>query len=89
MPGLRPRRRGASQATTSRYAIVIAVAVLCYAALGSVVTFLPDYVPRLGRDATLVGLAVGAPAITGAAARPLGGRWADRHGPAAPSSGAQ
>ena len=62
---------------------MIAVAVLCYAALGSVVTFLPDYVPRLGRDATLVGLAVGAPAITGAAARPLGGRWADRHGPAA------
>jgi MFS family permease len=30
----------------------------------------------------LVGLAVGAPALTGAAGRPLGGRLADRHGPA-------
>jgi MFS family permease len=77
------RRRGnASTTTTLAYSIVLAAATVCYAALGSVVALLPDYVPRLGGDAAVVGLAVGAPAITGAAARPLGGRWADRYGPA-------
>ncbi|MBL8928120.1 MAG: MFS transporter [Pseudonocardia sp.] len=66
--------------TPLAYLGVLGVAVVCYAALGSVVSLLPGYVPHLGGGAALVGLAVGAPAITGAAARPLGGRWADRHG---------
>jgi MFS family permease len=76
--GARPQAR----ATASRYLIVLATAVLCYAALGTVLGILPDYVHSLGGGAVIVGLAVGAPALTGAAARPLGGRLADRHGPA-------
>jgi MFS family permease len=67
---------------THRYAIVLATAVLCYAALGTVLGILPRYVHSLGGGAVLVGLAVGAPAITGAAGRPFGGRLADRLGPA-------
>ena len=59
---------------------VLATAVLCYAALGVVLGILPDYVHSLGGGAVLVGFAVGAPALTGAAARPLGGRLADRTG---------
>ncbi|HTU86115.1 MAG TPA: MFS transporter [Solirubrobacteraceae bacterium] len=65
-----------------RYAIVLATAILCYAALGAVLGILPGYVHSLGGGAVLVGLAVGAPAMTGAACRPLGGRIADRLGPA-------
>ena len=65
-----------------RYVTVFATAVLCYAALGAVLGILPDYVHSLGGGAVLVGLAVGAPALTGAAGRPLGGRLADRLGPA-------
>jgi len=68
--------------TQPRYLIVLGTAVLCYAALGTVLGILPDYVHSLGGDAVLVGLAVGAPAITGAAGRPLGGRVADHRGPA-------
>ena len=64
-----------------RYLSVFATAVLCYAALGAVLGILPDYVHSLGGGAVLVGLAVGAPALTGAAGRPLGGRLADRVGP--------
>ena len=56
--------------------------MLCYAALGAVLGILPDYVHALGGEAVLVGLAVGAPALTGAAGRPFGGRLADRLGPA-------
>jgi MFS family permease len=67
---------------THRYAFVLATAVLCYAALGTVLGILPNYVHSLGGGAVLVGLAVGAPALTGAAGRPLGGRLADRLGPA-------
>jgi predicted MFS family arabinose efflux permease len=67
---------------TGRYIAVLATAVLCYAALGTVLGILPEYVHSLGGSAVLVGLAVGAPALTGAAGRPLGGRLADRHGPA-------
>ncbi len=70
------------RATTRRYLAVLGTAVLCYAALGVVLGILPDYVHSLGGGAVLVGFAVGAPALTGAAARPLGGRLADRHGPA-------
>jgi MFS family permease len=66
----------------ARYQVVLVTAVLCYAALGAVLGILPDYVHSLGGEAVLVGLAVGAPALTGAAGRPLGGRLADRRGPA-------
>jgi MFS family permease len=63
------------------YAVVLTAAVACYAALGAVLRAIPSYVPdTLGVGAVGVGLAVGAPAITGAVARPLGGRWADRFG---------
>ena len=65
-----------------RYPAVLVTAVLCYAALGVVLGILPDYVRSLGGGPVLVGLAVGAPALTGAAGRPLGGRLADRSGPA-------
>ena len=61
---------------------MLGAAVLCYAALGTVLGVLPDYVHSLGGDAVIVGLAVGAPAITGAAGRPLAGRVADHRGPA-------
>jgi MFS family permease len=66
----------------TRYLVVLLTAVLCYAALGAVLGILPDYVHSLGGEAVLVGLAVGAPALTGAAGRPFGGRLADRLGPA-------
>lgn len=67
------------------YAVVLAAAVCCYGALGAVLSILPRYVPgRLHGGATAVGLAVGAPALTGLLARPLGGRLADRFGPRAP-----
>ena len=61
---------------------MLGTAVLCCAALGTVLGILPSYVDSLGGDAVLVGLAVGAPALTGAAGRPLGGRLADHRGPA-------
>jgi MFS family permease len=77
------RRGGAALGTTGvRYLVVLATAVLCYAALGTALGILPGYVHSLGGGAVLVGLAVGAPALTGAAGRPLGGRIADRLGPA-------
>jgi MFS family permease len=83
MTGRRDRaEQDRSHAATRRYALVLATAVLCYAALGTVLGILPDYVHALGGGAVLVGLAVGAPALTGAAGRPLGGRMADRRGPA-------
>lgn len=69
-------------AATRRYLAVLGTAVLCYAALGAVLGILPDYVHSLGGGAVAVGFAVGAPALTGAAGRPLGGRLADRRGPA-------
>jgi MFS family permease len=68
--------------TSLTYPVVLASATACYAALGAVIALLPDYVPRLGGDAVLVGLMMGAPAITGAVVRPIGGRWSDRRGPA-------
>ena len=68
--------------TQPRYLIVFSTAVLCYAALGAVLGILPDYVHSLGGGAVLIGFAVGAPALTGAAGRPFGGRLADHHGPA-------
>jgi MFS family permease len=77
-----PRPDAAPRAGGIRYLAVLATAVLCYAALGTVIGILPGYVHSLGGGAVLVGLAVGAPALTGAAGRPLGGRTADRLGPA-------
>ena len=68
--------------TQPRYLIVFSTAVLCYAALGAVLGILPDYVHSLGGGAVLIGFAVGAPALTGAAGRPFGGRLADHNGPA-------
>ncbi|MBV8216902.1 MAG: MFS transporter, partial [Solirubrobacterales bacterium] len=68
--------------TQPRYLIVFSTAVLCYAALGAVLGILPEYVHSLGGGAVLVGFAVGAPALTGAAGRPFGGRLADHLGPA-------
>ncbi|HEX3824937.1 MAG TPA: MFS transporter [Mycobacteriales bacterium] len=63
------------------YAAVLGAAIACYAALGAVLRAVPTYVPtELGAGALAVGLAVGAPAMTGAIARPMGGRWADRLG---------
>ena len=68
--------------TSRRYLVVLSTAILCYAALGTVLGILPDYVHSLGGGAILVGFAVGAPALTGATGRPLGGRFADHIGPA-------
>ena len=76
------RRRARENGAGTRYLTVLATAILCYAALGTVLGILPDYVHSLGGGAVLVGFAVGAPALTGAAGRPLGGRIADRVGPA-------
>jgi MFS family permease len=67
--------------TSRRYLVVLSTAILCYAALGTVLGILPDYVHSLGGGAILVGFAVGAPSLTGAAGRPLGGRFADHRGP--------
>ncbi|WP_320671603.1 MFS transporter [Patulibacter defluvii] len=62
---------------------ILTAAVLCYAALGVVLAILPRYVgDTLDGGSFAVGLAIGAPAATGALARPLGGRLADRRGPA-------
>lgn len=63
------------------YLTVLATAVACYAALGAVLRAAPTYVDsRLGGGAVAIGLTVGAPSITGAVLRPLGGRWSDRIG---------
>ena len=76
------RRRARESGAGTSYLTVLATAILCYAALGTVLGILPDYVHSLGGGAVLVGFAVGAPALTGAPGRPLGGRIADRIGPA-------
>ena len=76
------RRRARESGAGTSYLTVLATAILCYAALGTVLGILPDYVHSLGGGAVLVGFAVGAPALTGAAGRPLGGQIADRVGPA-------
>ncbi|MEA2130684.1 MAG: hypothetical protein QOJ85_3575, partial [Solirubrobacteraceae bacterium] len=72
----------AARGSTVAYGAVLGAALCCYAALGSVLSILPRYVPdQLGGDPVAIGLAVGAPALTGLLARPLGGRLADRLGP--------
>jgi MFS family permease len=65
------------------YQRVLASALLCYAALGAVLRVIPSHLTDLGAGAFAVGLAVGAPALTGLVARPTGGRLADRIGPRA------
>ena len=65
-----------------RYLAVLGAAVLCYAALGAVLRALPWFVgARLHGGPVAIGLAVGAPSLTGALFRPVGGRLADRNGP--------
>jgi MFS family permease len=69
--------------TRLAYAAVLGAALLCYAALGAILRLLPSYVQSdLHEGPFAVGLAVGAPAITAVVTRPLGGRLADRRGPA-------
>lgn len=69
--------------TRFAYAAVLGAALLCYAALGAILRLLPSYVQSdLHKGPFAVGLAVGAPAITAVVTRPLGGRLADRRGPA-------
>jgi MFS family permease len=64
------------------YGLVLTSAVACYCALGAVLGILPGYVSSgLGASPVWVGICVGAPALTGAALRPVGGRLADRGGP--------
>ena len=63
------------------YQRVLAAAFLCYAALGAVLRVLPGHLSDLGATPFAIGLAVGAPALTGLVARPTGGRLADRVGP--------
>src|SRR4051794_9672037 len=60
------------------YLAVLASAVACYAALGAVLRLLP----ALTDDRAMLGLLVGAPALTAVFTRPGGGRLADRVGPA-------
>src|SRR5690242_9070616 len=63
------------------YQRVLLAALLCYAALGAVLRAIPGHLTALGAGPFAIGLAVGAPAITGLVARPSGGRLADRVGP--------
>jgi len=63
------------------YQRVLIAALLCYAALGAVLRVLPGHLGDLGATPFAIGLAVGAPALTGLVARPAGGRIADRLGP--------
>lgn len=63
------------------YQRVLAAALLCYAGLGAVLRGLPAHLSGLGATPFAIGLAVGAPALTGLVARPTGGRLADRIGP--------
>jgi predicted MFS family arabinose efflux permease len=78
-------RRTPDRSPRQLYLAALAIAVLCYAALGAVLGILPRYVPeRLGGGPAAVGLAVGAPALTALLMRPVGGRIADRIGPFIP-----
>ena len=77
----RPNRAVAAPAGM-RYLSVLGAAALCYAALGAVLRALPWFVAaRLHGGPVAIGLAVGAPSLTGALLRPVGGRLADRRGP--------
>lgn len=64
------------------YLRVLAAATMCYLGLGVVLAILPPYLTgHAGAGPFVVGLAVGAPALTAVLVRPLAGRWADRAGP--------
>jgi MFS family permease len=64
------------------YLCVLAAAAMCYLGLGVVLPILPPYLTGQAHAGPfVVGLAVGAPALTAVVARPLAGRWADRAGP--------
>src|SRR4051812_38634502 len=74
----RPKRSDPTLVTMRRdYTAVLAAAACCYAALGAVLRILPDLVD----DKAVLGLAVGAPAVTALLTRPAGGRLADHAGP--------
>jgi MFS family permease len=60
------------------YLLVLGAALCCYAALGAVLRLLHD----LDLGPATLGVAAGAPALAAVATRPLGGRLADRRGPA-------
>jgi predicted MFS family arabinose efflux permease len=76
----RASQRAGEKRPIRPYLFVLASAVLCYAALGLVLRALPGYVDdTLHGGGVGVGLAVGGPALTGAALRPIGGRLADRY----------
>lgn len=76
---------GATSAAPARpvaYLAILAAAGLCYAALGAVLFALPRLAGMLLQGGPVaIGLAVGAPSLTGAVLRPVGGRFADRAGP--------
>jgi hypothetical protein len=71
--------------------MVLTAAALCYMALGAVLRILPRHVGHdLGGSAAAVGFAVGAPALTAIATRPLGHGhrllWSRPSLPSGPSS---
>ena len=79
---LPPPGRAVTVPVGGRYLGILGAAALCYAALGAVLRALPWFVgARLHGGPVAIGLAVGAPSITGALLRPVGGRLADRSGP--------
>jgi MFS family permease len=63
------------------YLLVLGSAICCYASLGAVVRIVSGYVGGSLHESTrVVGLAIGAPALTAIVTRPLGGRLADARG---------
>lgn len=65
---------------TPSFVFVTAAAFAYFVAVGTVLPVLPPFVKSLGGGGLGVGAAVGAFGVSAAAARPLVGRYADRHG---------